>query len=187
VFLTQVVQAEGLKYAVEHWRRRKFLTAGTLIWQLNDCWLTSSNWALMDYYMNLKPSFYSVKKAYSPVLVSIEKKPKSCSVWVVNDTLKTVSGTLIVEVLSLLNNKRYFKKQVRGSVTVNSSKRLVQIDDVEFKLIDLVGKYIRAELVDNKTKKKYTNYHLFEPIKKIQASEGKLFAITKTWLKKVTD
>ena len=33
VHKAQLVQAEALKTAVEHWRRRKFKTAGSLFWQ----------------------------------------------------------------------------------------------------------------------------------------------------------
>ena len=43
----QLLQAEALRCAVEHWRRRKYRTAGALFWQLNDCWPVTS-WAVID-------------------------------------------------------------------------------------------------------------------------------------------
>jgi beta-mannosidase len=38
VYLSLVLQAEGIRYGVEHWRRNRARVSGTLIWQLNDCW-----------------------------------------------------------------------------------------------------------------------------------------------------
>ena len=42
VYLSMVLQAEGIRYGVEHWRRHKDRVAGTLYWQLNDCWPVAS-------------------------------------------------------------------------------------------------------------------------------------------------
>jgi hypothetical protein len=45
---SMIAQAEGLKFGVEHFRRRKPHCSGTLFWQLNDCWPVLSYGA--DYY-----------------------------------------------------------------------------------------------------------------------------------------
>ena len=37
VDFSMISQAEGLKFALEHFRRRKPHCSGTLLWQLNDC------------------------------------------------------------------------------------------------------------------------------------------------------
>jgi beta-mannosidase len=37
VDFSMISQAEGLKFALEHFRRRKPHCSGTLFWQLNDC------------------------------------------------------------------------------------------------------------------------------------------------------
>ena len=37
VYLSLILQAEGIRYGVEHWRRNRNRVSGTLIWQLNDC------------------------------------------------------------------------------------------------------------------------------------------------------
>ncbi|MFA6457483.1 MAG: sugar-binding domain-containing protein, partial [Bacteroidota bacterium] len=61
VFRAQLVQANALKTAVEHWRRRKFNTAGTLFWQLNDCWPVSS-WAVIDSGLRPKAAYFYAKR-----------------------------------------------------------------------------------------------------------------------------
>ncbi len=38
LYLTQLNQGLALKTCLEHWRIRYPQTAGTIIWQLNDCW-----------------------------------------------------------------------------------------------------------------------------------------------------
>ncbi|MNP70916.1 hypothetical protein D3C76_1672200 [compost metagenome] len=35
---SMLTQAEGLKYGIEHYRRNKARTSGSLIWQHNDSW-----------------------------------------------------------------------------------------------------------------------------------------------------
>jgi beta-mannosidase len=49
VYLSLILQAEGIRYGVEHWRRNRDRVSGTLIWQLNDCWPVAS-WASLDYF-----------------------------------------------------------------------------------------------------------------------------------------
>ncbi|KAI0484138.1 family 2 glycosyl hydrolase [Xylariaceae sp. FL0804] len=73
--LSQVVQAETMKFAYDAWRRewgsRK--CGGVLVWQLNDCWPTTS-WAVVDYYGTKKPAYYAIRNALKPVVVGISRK-----------------------------------------------------------------------------------------------------------------
>ena len=73
VYLTMVLQAEGIRYGVEHWRRNKNRVSGTLYWQLNDCWPVAS-WSSLDYFGRWKALHYAAKRFYAPVLLSIEDK-----------------------------------------------------------------------------------------------------------------
>lgn len=71
VYLTMVLQAEGIRYGVEHWRRNAHRTSGTLYWQLNDCWPVAS-WSSVDYFGRWKALHYASRKFYDPLLLSIE-------------------------------------------------------------------------------------------------------------------
>jgi len=42
VYLSMALQAEGIRYSVEHWRRHPDCVAGILYWQPNDCWPVAS-------------------------------------------------------------------------------------------------------------------------------------------------
>ncbi|MEN3188637.1 MAG: glycoside hydrolase family 2 protein [Atribacterota bacterium] len=81
----QILQGEALKFALEHWRRRKFLTAGALFWMYSDCW-GAIGWTIIDYYLRRKASYYSVRRAFQPIDLSICKNEKTAEIFVVNDT-----------------------------------------------------------------------------------------------------
>lgn len=95
--LTQINQGEALKTGIVHWRRRKFKTAGTLFWQLNDCWPVVS-WSVLDYFGRPKAAYYFVKRAFAPFLVAVLPEGEKVRVWLINDTLKEMTGTLVVRV-----------------------------------------------------------------------------------------
>jgi beta-mannosidase len=71
VYLSQLLQAEGIRFGVEHWRRNMERVSGTLYWQLNDCWPVAS-WASIDYFGRWKTLHYAAKRFYAPVLLSVE-------------------------------------------------------------------------------------------------------------------
>jgi beta-mannosidase len=76
VYLTMVLQAEGIRYGVEHWRRNMHRVSGTLYWQLNDCWPVAS-WSSLDYFGRWKALHYIGKRFYAPLLLSIEDDEKN--------------------------------------------------------------------------------------------------------------
>ena len=89
----QLIQAEALKFALEHWRRRKFDTGGALFWMYGDCW-GAVGWTVVDYYLRKKPSYYFVRRVFEPVLGSIQQEDGRLSFWLSNDTLRGVEGRL---------------------------------------------------------------------------------------------
>ena len=68
VYLSMVLQAEGIRYGVEHWRRHTDRVAGTLYWQLNDCWPVAS-WSSLDYFGRWKALHYAARRFYAPLLL----------------------------------------------------------------------------------------------------------------------
>jgi beta-mannosidase len=82
---SQMVQAETFKFAIDHWKRRMYNTAGTLFWMYSDCWGTTAGWTIVDYYLRLKPSYYYIKRVFEPVHTSI-KEAEPAEVWVLNET-----------------------------------------------------------------------------------------------------
>lgn len=84
VYLSMVLQAEGIRYGVEHWRRHGDQVAGTLYWQLDDCWPVAS-WSSLDYFGRWKALHYYARRFFAPVLLSIEDKPPEMGIYLTND------------------------------------------------------------------------------------------------------
>ena len=91
VYLSMVLQAEGIRYGVEHWRRHIDRVSGTLYWQLNDCWPVAS-WSSLDYYGRWKALHYAARRFYAPLLLSIEDKESTMGIYVANDRLESWKG-----------------------------------------------------------------------------------------------
>ena len=85
---SMIAQAEGLKFGVEHFRRRKPHCSGALFWQLNDTW-PGLSWSVLDYYGFGKAGYYYARRFYAPVIASFKAEPDGgVSLWIVNDTLE---------------------------------------------------------------------------------------------------
>lgn len=93
VYLSLVLQAEGIRYGVEHWRRYPRRVAGILYWQLNDCWPVAS-WSSLDYFGRWKALHYAARRFFAPVLLSIEDNPTRQDVYLTNETLHPVRGEM---------------------------------------------------------------------------------------------
>jgi beta-mannosidase len=75
VYVSQLLQARGMKTAMEAHLRASNTCMGTLFWQLNDCWPVTS-WSSIDFYGNRKALFYQSKRSFAPILISFEYKEK---------------------------------------------------------------------------------------------------------------
>ena len=73
LYASQLLQAEAIRYGVEHWRRNRGRCMGAIIWQLNDCWPVAS-WASLDYYGRWKAMHYAAKRFFAPVMISAEEE-----------------------------------------------------------------------------------------------------------------
>ncbi len=102
LWLSQVLQGMGIKYAVEHWRRNMPRTMGALYWQLNDCWPVAS-WSSIDYCHRFKALHYIAKRFFAPLLVSnVEDMEKgTISVYVTSDLQEPCDGRLLWKAFSL--------------------------------------------------------------------------------------
>jgi beta-mannosidase len=109
ILKAQLVQAEALKRAVEHWRRRKFKTSGSLFWQLNDCWPVSS-WSVVDSGLRPKAAYFYAKRFFAPLLVSFKRMPDGYEVWLTSDLRTGLHGQCSVSARSFDGNVIWEKK-----------------------------------------------------------------------------
>ena len=97
VYLSQILQADAIRYGVEHFRRFRGRCMGALYWQLNDCWPVVS-WASVDYYGRWKALHYRARKFFAPVLISVHENEHEKIVNVSSETLKTFEGKICAAV-----------------------------------------------------------------------------------------
>ena len=100
LYVSQVLQAEGIKLGAEHWRRSRPETMGSLFWQLNDCWPVAS-WSSIDYFGRWKALQYYARRFYAPVLVSPHVEDGALAVYIVSDRRQPVDGILRVRVMTM--------------------------------------------------------------------------------------
>jgi len=98
LYVSQVLQAEGIKIGAEHLRRSRPRTMGSIFWQLNDCWPVAS-WSSIDYYGRWKALQYYARRFYSPVLVSPHVENGSLAVYIVSDKANPVEAELRLRIL----------------------------------------------------------------------------------------
>jgi len=147
IYRGQLVQAEALKTAVEHWRRRKFKTAGSLFWQLNDCWPVSG-WSVVDSSLRRKAAYYFAKRFFAPVLLSITRKNNRIEAWISNDLLQKVSGRLNLELRSF-EGKICWKKSSRHNVPPNCSNKIYTLNRAAYAKFDPASHHLLSQFVSN--------------------------------------
>lgn len=119
---SMLVQAEGLAYAVQHYRSNFPATAGALIWQLNDS-APCHSWSLIDYDLIPKASWYYAKRFFAPVQIFLEaESPVSTVLWVVNQSRDAYEDTVKLRVCDYLGNL-YHQEEIQVQAEPGSTKR----------------------------------------------------------------
>ena len=72
LYASQLIQADAMRYGVEHLRRNRGRCMGALYWQLNDIWPVAS-WSSIDYFGRYKALQYVAKRFFAPVMISCEE------------------------------------------------------------------------------------------------------------------
>jgi beta-mannosidase len=125
LYVGQVLQAQGIKMAIEAHRRDMPYCMGTLFWQINDCWPVAS-WSSIDYYGNWKAVQYSVKKAFQEILLSPVIQNDTMKIFVISDKLSTVNSKLKLEVINF-EGETLALNEIDLEIEANTSKNYFQI------------------------------------------------------------
>lgn len=98
VYASQLNQATAIKYGVEHFRRHRGYTMGSIYWQLNDPWPVAS-WSSIDYYGRYKALHYFAKRFYQSVALGLFNENDSITVNIANEKAEPFQGYLIAGVM----------------------------------------------------------------------------------------
>ncbi|MDE4541120.1 glycoside hydrolase family 2 protein [Thermoanaerobacterium sp. R66] len=188
VYLTQFNQAEAIKKGVEHWRARKFMTAGTLYWQFNDCWSVAS-WSCIDYYKRKKALYYYSGRFFANVLPYIAEEDGGITIYGISDLQQDVEA--YVEVLCYsFDGEKMWEKKFNTRLIANDVVKIAHYDERQiaeehvphvvpvdashctlpveknWKLLNSVV-YVRM-IVDEKI---YENYYIFDKFRNLKLTE----------------
>ncbi len=99
-YMSQLLQADAMKIAMEAHRRDMPFCMGSLLWQMNDCWPVAS-WSGRDWYGRWKAMHYFTAHAFDDILISPIEEDGNFNVYVVSDRLKPAEGELIVTAMDM--------------------------------------------------------------------------------------
>ena len=116
VYLSQLLQADAIKYGVEHFRRQRGYCMGSIYWQFNDCWPVAS-WSSVDSLGRYKALHYAAKKFYAPVAMGLFLENGRLAVNISNETMADFRGHIQ---LSLCRSDLTVLDQVQAEAAVEA-------------------------------------------------------------------
>ena len=125
---SMALHSEYVRADSEFHRSRKGDCGGAMFWMCSDIW-PSGTWALLDYYMIPKASYYAAKRSYKPVTPIVTKHKDGTFAFVVNDTLSDINGTLNIRYTDV-NGNIYSEKSATVNVAPNTSAKILYLDDI---------------------------------------------------------
>ncbi len=127
VYVSQLVQAEGMQRGIEAHRRAMPYCMGTLYWQLNDVWPVAS-WSGIDGDGRWKALHYAARESFQPLLISPLKNGKMLEINIISDFLDNKIGDLTVEIFDFEGKKINSETKKHLTVKANSSHGYEQIN-----------------------------------------------------------
>lgn len=126
LYMSQLLQADGIQMGIEAHRRNKDRCMGSLYWQLNDCW-PGASWSSIDYYGKWKALHYRVKESFAPVIVSYEFVEDDLKITVVSDLNKPYRGELKITLSEFKDIEKIISWNQKVNLAPNESKVVLTI------------------------------------------------------------
>jgi beta-mannosidase len=172
LYVSQLLQAYGIKRAIEAHRRAKPYCMGTMYWQLDDCW-PGITWSGIDYYGRWKAMQYFVKEAYKDILVSVKEENDSVKVYVVSDRLKETKGILFIGLYDFEGNLIYNKENT-VSLGENSSNIYIKVSKADLVNHHSLNNIVLFVLYADIEGKEYSNLYYFVPPKDLALEDPQI-------------
>lgn len=121
VYVSQLLQRDAMKTAIEAHHRAMPYCMGTLYWQFNDCWPVTS-WSALDNTYRPKALYYETKKLYNDVSISIHKNRSEYAVFVISDKVKDEKAVLS---MTLKNTKGDTILHKQDTIMISANKSVI--------------------------------------------------------------
>lgn len=163
LYASQLLQADAIRYGVEHFRRNRGRCMGAVYWQLNDCWPVIS-WSSIDYWGRWKALHYYAKRFFAPVMISCQEESWLTqeanmnrqhfefekSIWL-NVTNETLQDREIQVKWYLRNAKAEILREETETISVPALTS-VWLDKVELLKVDVFAEYVSFEAWEKEEK-----------------------------------
>lgn len=162
VYLSQLVQAEGIRTAVEAHRQSRPFCMGTLVWQVNDCWPAPS-WSSIDYEGRWKALHYFLRDSMADIALVVFREEAQLKISVCNDSPQAQGVRLEVLVLNF-NGEKQFHKGINAMLAPASVSECFELSGLKFSVTDCfvdLSLYIGGKEIHRRTA-------FFRPVKDLQ-------------------
>lgn len=143
VYVSQLLQRDGMQMAIETHRRNKPVCMGTLFWQMNDCWPITS-WSAIDYFKQPKAFYYALKNLYKTQALSVTDDETEIRIYLISDSIANSAARINVKLLSL-NSEVLWQKTYPGILTNNKDSK-IRIPKSELLMFDSLKTFLKLEL-----------------------------------------
>ena len=172
LYVSQVLQAEGIRTGAEHLRRIMPHNMGSLYWQLDDCWPVAS-WSSIDYYGRWKALQYYARHFYSNLLISPHLEDERLKFYVVSDQIKPLPAKITVALLNFDGQvMKSFDREITIAPLTSRSYFDIGLKDL-LKDADKQNSFLNCELVvDGKVVS--THDQFFAPFKQLHLPQPRI-------------
>ena len=143
VYASQLLQADAIKYGVEHFRRKRGYCMGSIYWQFNDCWPVAS-WSSIDSNLRYKALHYAARKFYAPIEMGLFLEKDSLAVNVVNETMTDFVG----EIKLYVSDSDFDVKESHSIEVCVDSLKSSDVFTLNVDFENMYDQYIYADLYD---------------------------------------
>jgi len=167
LYVSQVLQAEGIKIGAEHLRRIMPHNMGSLYWQIDDCWPVAS-WSSIDYYGRWKALQYYARRFYNDLLVSPHVEGDRVEFYVVSDRTQLMRDAELVVTLYDFDGHVISENRKSADVSPLSSKSYLTLTENELlRGHDPKTVFLDCELLIGSGKLVSSNRVFFRPFKEL--------------------
>jgi beta-mannosidase len=159
LYASQLLQAEAIKYGVEHFRRHRGRCMGAIYWQLNDIWPVAS-WSSVDYFQRWKALHYYAKRFFQPLTISCHEEGLLTQGPNANAQPRTIEKSFRLCVVNETRSER--KVTVKWEIR-DRFARVKKEKTATLKAAPLSSAWLdKVEAPDLALNDEYLSYHLYE-------------------------
>jgi len=144
IYMSQLMQAEGIQHAFDANLSAMPYCMGTLFWQFNDCWPVIS-WSAVDYYNQPKALYYYAKRSFENIFISSFVQNQEFKTYVVNQNYQSINVKIKIEVCNFSG-----KKLIQDSTIIiadMTTATQVIFDNINY---DSIAKYMNDSYINLK-------------------------------------